>query len=217
MKKVFLKGPLLTQSGYGHHARTILRALKTRPDIFDVYVQPIPWGKTSWVWEDSEERREIDQLLNKTIKHMNSEGKFDVSIQVTIPNEWEKLAPVNIGVTAGIETNLVAPQWIEKSAVMDKIITISKHSKDTYEGTVYEAMNNQTQEKMSFRTQTPIEYVSYPVRSFDAKELDLNLTTDFNFLAVAQLSPRKNVAQLINCFIVYCLPVQITKSLGFFC
>ena len=113
MKKVFLKGPLLTQSGYGHHARTILRALKTRPDVFDVYVQPIPWGKTSWVWEDSEERREIDQLLNKTIKHMNSEGKFDVSIQVTIPNEWEKLAPVNIGVTAGIETNLVAPQWIE--------------------------------------------------------------------------------------------------------
>ena len=113
MKKVFLKGPLLTQSGYGHQERTILRALKTRPDVFDVYVQPIPWGKTSWVWEDSEERREIDQLLNKTIKHMNSEGKFDVSIQVTIPNEWEKLAPVNIGVTAGIETNLVAPQWIE--------------------------------------------------------------------------------------------------------
>ena len=38
MKKVFLKGPLLTQSGYGHHARTILRALKTRPDVFDIYL-----------------------------------------------------------------------------------------------------------------------------------------------------------------------------------
>ena len=201
MKKVFLKGPLLTQSGYGHHARTILRALKTRPDVFDIYLQPIPWGQTSWVWENSEERKEIYALLNKTIQYINSNGKFDVSVQVTIPNEWEKLAPVNIGVTAGIETNLVAPQWIEKSALMDKIITISKHSKETYAGTVYEAVNNHTQEKTSYRTQTPIDYVSYPTRIFDAKELDLNLTTDFNFLTVAQLSPRKNVVQLINCFV----------------
>ena len=186
MKKVFLKGPLLTQSGYGHHARTVLRALQTRPDVFDVYLQPIPWGQTSWVWQDSEERKEIDRLLNKTIQYINSGGKFDVSVQVTIPNEWEKIAPVNVGITAGIETNLVSPQWIEKSTLMDKIITISKHSKDTYAGTVYEAVNNNTQEKTSFRTQTPIEYVSYPVRNFNAKELDLNLTTNFNFLTVAQ-------------------------------
>ena len=79
MKKVFLKGPLLTQSGYGHHARTVLRALQTRPDVFDIYLQPIPWGQTSWVWQNSEERKEIDRLLNKTIHYINSDGKFDVS------------------------------------------------------------------------------------------------------------------------------------------
>ena len=61
MKKVFLKGPLLTQSGYGHHARTVLRALQTRPDVFDVYLQPIPWGQTSWVWQNSDERKEMDR------------------------------------------------------------------------------------------------------------------------------------------------------------
>lgn len=201
MKRVYLKGPFLTQSGYGHHARTIYRALKTRSDVFDVYVQPIPWGQTSWLWEDNEERKEYDELLNKTIKYVNSGGQFDVSIQITIPNEWEKLAPVNIGVTAGIETNLIAPEWIEKSTLMDQIITISKHSKDTFVGTVYEAVNNHTQEKTSFRTQVPVEYVSYPVIKHEPKKLDLNLTTNFNFLAVAQLSPRKNVDQLIRCFI----------------
>ena len=151
MKKVFLKGPILTQSGYGHHARTVFRALKTRPDLFDIYVQPIPWGATSWIWQDNEERKEIDSILNKTIHFINSGGKFDVSMQVTIPNEWEKIAPINIGVTAGIETDKIASQWIEKSFLMDKIITISKHSLDTFMNTVYEATNEDTSEKFDFR------------------------------------------------------------------
>ena len=39
------------------------------------------------------------------------------------------------------------------------------------------------------------------MRTFTPKKLDLNLSTDFNFLTVAQLSPRKNINQLIKCFI----------------
>jgi len=201
MKKVFLKGPLLTQSGYGHHARTVLRALKTRPDLFDIYIQPIPWGRTSWLWQDTEERREIDSLLSKTIGFFNNKGQFDVSIQVTIPNEWENLAPVNIGITAGIETTAIDPEWIQKSFLMDKIITVSKHSKDTFVDTVYDAVNKETGQKTTARCQAPVEYVSYPVRKFEPKKLDLDLKTDFNFLTVAQLSPRKNITQLIDCFI----------------
>ena len=42
-----------------------------------------------------------------------------ISLQISIPNEWEKLAPVNIGITAGIETTKVAPQWIEKAGLME--------------------------------------------------------------------------------------------------
>ena len=201
MIKVYLKGPFLTQSGYGHHARTVFRALKTRTDLFDIYVQPIPWGSTSWLWEDNEERKEFDLLLNKTIEYINFGGQFDMTIQVTIPNEWEKLAPINIGVTAGIETNKIAPQWIEKSFLMDKIITISNHSKETFVNTVYDATNQQTGEEIKLKCETPVEYVSYPVRKFDPVELDLNLTTNFNFLTVAQLSPRKNIRQLIKCFV----------------
>ncbi len=204
MKKVFLKGPILTQSGYGHHARTVLRALRTREDLFDVYIKPITWGKTSWLWEDDEERRWIDSILEKTIKYINTcdnKPNFDISIQVTIPNEWEKLAPINIGVTAGIETTKVAPQWIEKSFLMDKILTISTHSKNVFASTVYDVANNNTGEKIEYKCQIPIDYVHYPVRKFDPTELNLNLSTDFNFLCVAQLSPRKNTEQLIRCFI----------------
>ena len=122
-------------------------------------------------------------------------------MQVTIPNEWENIAPINIGITAGIETTKVAPQWIEKSYLMNKIITISQHAKQSYENTTHDHRDENTGIITTYEVETPIEHVSYPVRKFDPVKLDLDLTTDFNFLSVAQLSPRKNTQQTIKCFI----------------
>jgi glycosyltransferase involved in cell wall biosynthesis len=201
MKKVYLKGPILTQSGYGHHARTVYKALRSRPDLFDVYIEPISWGQTSWLTEDDEERKEIDQHLKKTIEYINSNGAFDMSIQVTIPNEWDKIAPINIGVTAGIETTLISPQWIEKSRLMNKVITISNHSAEIFKNTSYRAKNNHTGLEQEVRCSTPVEYVSYPVINTTIEKLDLDLETKFNFLTVGQLSPRKNMGHLVKCFI----------------
>ena len=124
-----------------------------------------------------------------------------MSIQVTIPNEWEKLAPINIGITAGIESDIISLKWIEKSYLMDKIITISKHSKDGFINTVLDVVDDKNGQEHKVRCETPVEYVSYPVRKFEPSDLDLDLTTDFNFLAVAQISPRKNLDQLIQCFV----------------
>ena len=201
MKKVLLKAPLLTQSGYGHHGRTVLRALQTRPDLFDIYIIPMTWGHTSWLPEASEERVWIDSNIKKTIEYMKAGGQFDMSLQVSIPPEWEKLAPINIGITAGIETDKVAPQWIEKGNLMDKIITISKHSVDSYKDTVYKAQDNQTGKQFDYRLVAPIEYVSYPVLKVEPAKIDLDLQTDFNFLAVAQMGPRKNLIATVRAFV----------------
>tara|TARA_Y100000114_G_C11762636_1_gene330783 strand:- start:4202 stop:5470 length:1269 start_codon:yes stop_codon:yes gene_type:complete len=201
MTRVLLRAPLLTQSGYGHHGRTVLRALRSREDLFDIYIHPLSWGGTGWLWESDNERRWIDETIKKTVQHTANKGTFDLSIQVTIPNEWEKIAPVNIGVTAGIETTKVAAEWIEKSFLMDKILTISQFAKDSYVNTVYEAVNNQTGEQIDYRVQTPIEVIHYPVRKFEPDDLNLQLKTDFNFLAVAQIGPRKNIEQLIRVFV----------------
>ena len=182
MKKVYVKGPFLTQSGYGHHARTLIRALKTREDLFDIYLHPITWGKTSWLWQDDEERRWIDSLLNKTITYsaqLNGSPEYDVSLQITIPNEWEKLAPVNIGVTAGIESTQIAPAWIEKGMLMDKILTISNHSVESFVNTVYKATNNQTGESFAYKCEKPVECIHYPARKITPKKINLDLTTKF--------------------------------------
>ena len=202
MTKIIVRGPALSRSGYGEHTRFLLRALRKYEEVLDIYLLNVPWGQTGWLWEDDEERRWIDDIIGKTSVYLNQNGTFDLSAQVTIPNEWEKLAPINIGVTAGMETTKVSPQWVEKSMVVDKIITISEHSKNIYANTSYEAKNEATGEIINdFRCQTPIEVVHYPVRDFEPADIDLALEHDFNFLTVAQISPRKNVHNTIKWFV----------------
>ena len=118
MKKVLLSAPILTRSGYGEHARFVFQSLKTNPDI-DLYVMPLNWGQSNWVYEDTEERLEIDGYIQKAAQ---SDGNFDISIQVTIPNEWVNAAPINVGVCAGIETDKVSMAWLKKANEMDKVI-----------------------------------------------------------------------------------------------
>jgi glycosyltransferase involved in cell wall biosynthesis len=201
-KKVILKGPLLTRSGYVEQARFALRSLRSREDLFDIYIQPLQWGKTSWTSEMDEERVWIDETIEKTIAYVQNGGRFDMSIQVTIPNEFERMAPVNIGYTAGIETTKVAHQWIAKANDMDKIIVVSNHSKQVFESTEYQAQNQQTGQIFTLRTETPVDAVNYPVKGFDLlPDLELGLTTSFNFLTVAQSGPRKNLHNTIKWFI----------------
>jgi len=192
----------LSQSGYGEHARFVLRALKTREDIFDIYFENLNWGQTSWMWEDTPERQWLDFLLMKTINHTQNQGTFDLSLQVTIPNEWKKLAPVNIGCTAGIETTMIAPEWVQNSYLVDKIIVVSNFSKEAFVNTVYQVQNSQTGEAHSVGVSTPIEVVNYPLRPTTAAEnVNLDFKFDFNFLAVAQWSPRKNIENTVRWFI----------------
>ncbi len=202
-KKILLKGPLLTRSGYGEQARFALRSLRSRPDVFDIFIQPLQWGATSWISIDDEERQWIDQTIERTIAHVQGGGTFDISLQVTIPNEWERVAPLNIGYTAGIETTKVAPIWLQKAnEQVDKVIVVSNHSKNTYELTAVVAVDNNTGQKIDYFLKTPVRTVNYPVKIYDnLPDLDLDLATDFNFLSVAQFGPRKNLHNTIKWFV----------------
>ena len=201
-KKILLKGPILTRSGYGEQCRFAFRSLLSRPDLYDIYVQPLQWGQTSWLNGTDEERELIDNLIEKTIGYVQQGGSFDMSLQVTIPNEWEKIAPVNVGYTAGIETTHVAPVWLEIGEAMDKIIVVSNHSKRVYENTQYDGFNQHTNEPMTLSLSTEVVAVNYPVKKFEnLPDLGIDLDYDFNFLCVAQWGPRKNLENTIRWFI----------------
>ena len=200
-QKILVRGPVLTQSGYGEQSRFALRALRSREDLFEVFIMPVNWGQTGWVSLDNEERAWIDSRIAQTHIHAQQGGTFDTSLQITIPNEWERIAPVNIGYTAGIETTKVAPVWLQKASMMDNIIVVSNHSKDIFSNTVYEATNQQTGQTMELRNQTPISVVNFPVRDIKKKKINLKFDYDFNYLAISQWGPRKNFDNLINWFI----------------
>jgi len=204
-KKILVTGPALTASGYGEQSRFALRALRSREDLFDIYLAATPWGQCGWIHEDNEERAWLDSLIIKNAQYnqaSNGQPQYDMSLQISIPNEWKKLAPINIGYTAGIETNKISPHWIQPSNQMDKIIVVSNFAKKGFENGVYTATDQRTgQQIQNFRCNAPIEVVNYPVRRFESSELELNLTTDFNFLVVAQGGPRKNLANTLKWFV----------------
>ena len=201
-QKILVKAPALSRSGYGEQARFALRALRSREDIFDIYIINIPWGQTGMIVENTPERQWLDSVVLKTQIYVQNQGTFDVSLQITIPNEFEKIAPYNVGYTAGIETTRVAPQWIQKSnEIIDRIITISEHSKKVFESTKYDATDPQTGETTkNWGLTVPVEVVNYPVRITEPEEVGISLTTSKNFLVVSQWGPRKNLANTILWF-----------------
>ena len=127
------------------------------------------------------------QIINR--KKSISDTEFDLSVQVQLPIEWQLLANKNIGVTAGVETDTLPANWAQASQAMDAIIVPSAHTKSGYAN----AFDAAEMDK--------IHVVGYPVRKHKSLDLNLKLPNNFNFLSVAQWSPRKNVEQLISAFV----------------
>lgn len=197
-KKIFVRAPALSATGYGEQSRFALRALRSREDLFDVYIQPIPWGKSGWIWQENEEREWIDARIAETqILLQQKKLQPDMSLQITIPNEFQRMCPINIGYTAGIETDRVSAEWLQKGNEMDKIIVVSNHGKSSYEGTTAGL-----QDGTEYRLETPIEVVHETTPLATAEEIPgFNPRHDFNFLVVSQFGPRKNFENTIKWFV----------------
>lgn len=200
-KKVLVRGPALSRSGYGEMVRLALQSLKRHSDHFDIVLINTNWGRTGNILDSTEESKWITQLITDSQKRVEAKEQFDVSLQITIPNEFEKLAPINIGYTAGIETTKVSPQWIEKCLLMDKIIVISEHSKQVLNSTVYQAVNNATKEQFEFKNTKPVEIIGFPVKNLTPVVPELDLPCEFNFLSVVQWGPRKNLEATVRGFV----------------
>jgi glycosyltransferase involved in cell wall biosynthesis len=201
-KNILLVGPLLTRSGYGEQARFALRSLQSRPDLFEVYIKPLTWGTTSWITDDTPERRWIDEAIEKTIGYTQQGGQFDMSLQVTIPNEFQPYAPYNIGYTAGIETTMCAPVWTQKCNEMHSMIVVSNHSKHVLETAQFEGVDENTGQRVHLKNETKFTAVNYPVKVYEElPDLELDIETSFNFLTVAQMGPRKDLESTVLWFL----------------
>ena len=142
--------PLDTYSGYGARARDFVKALVDL-DLYEVKVLSQRWGNTRFGYLLDHNEEELRSLIVNSVTEQP-----DIWIQITVPNEFQKLGKYNIGVTAGIETTACDVSWIEGCNRMDLILTSSKHSKDTFLNTVYKPNNDQPQTG-DIKITTPIE------------------------------------------------------------
>jgi hypothetical protein len=143
----------------------------------------------------------------------------DIWCQVTVPNEFQKVGKYNIGLTAGIETTICAPQWIEGLNRMDLNLVSSEHAKKVFETTGYEKKNQQGQVVGQIKLEKPIQvlieganldiYKPLPKQEFQYTDLfqDINsIPENFAFLFVGHWmqgdigEDRKNVGLLIKAF-----------------
>lgn len=132
--------PVDTVSGYGARSRDFVKSLiKAKPE-WDVKIISCRWGntRTGYLLEHGE-----SDILSRIIPNMTYNP--DVFISITVPNEFQRLGKqLNIGVTAGIETTICDPSWVEGLNRMDFNIVSSNHSKEVFEKSIFEVMNNQT-------------------------------------------------------------------------
>jgi ADP-heptose:LPS heptosyltransferase/glycosyltransferase involved in cell wall biosynthesis len=217
MKKLIFRGPVLTASGYGVHARMILRAI-LESKRFEVFLVATDWGNTPMLL--ASENPEISALIELAKKGAPTDGSCDISVQCTIPNEFARMARYNIGVTAGIEVDRASPEWLKKiNESIDLLIVPSKHSRDTIVSPVYS--DNQGNQ-LNCQKQVVILPEGIDTRFFNTDPIPegarrFDFSTDFNFLAVGLGfergfgEDRKNLSLLVKSF---CEQFKDAKNVG---
>lgn len=129
MRQVVIGSPVQTQSGYGHHAREIIKnVLKFKADDWDVKLLSLPWGVTPMNYPIA------DDWKNRLIP-LPLTQQPDVWIQITVPNEFQAIGKYNIGVTAGTEGDICPEAWIDNLNAMQLVIVPSKFTKEVFENT----------------------------------------------------------------------------------
>lgn len=198
MRKVVIASPVATQSGYGHHAREIINQLiEQRGSEWDIKLVSLPWGHTPFTYPLSVDlqQRVISLPLNELP---------DLWVQITVPNEFQAIGKVNIGVTAGTEGDICHPDWIDNLNSMQIVIVPSVFTKEVFE-------NSAKQHNKVITTKIYVipEYFDESIYNNQVKT-DLQVLNDipesFAFLSVGhwlqgQLGEdRKNIGGVIHCF-----------------
>ena len=173
MTHVHIKGPLLSISGYGVHARQICRWAFSQD--FHVTTDITRWGKTPWYTD----RNECDGLVDKIMEASSPlEAKPDYSFQIMLPNEWSPtLAKKNFGVSAIVEADKCNPNWVVACRRMDHVIVPSEFSKRCLVNT-----------GLKSKRVTVIPEAFMDSCLDDPIDLDITFETENNYLVFGQIS-----------------------------
>ena len=216
---LFISCPVETMSGYGARSRDIINAI-LKYDKYDVNIISQRWGNTSYNALDLN-NPEDKKLYDLIWKQPQLPRQPDVWIQITVPNEFQAVGKYNIGITAGIETTLCDPGWVEGVNKMNLTLVSSEHAKKVFEQSVFEQRDQTTNQLIkTIKLEKPIEVLFegadlnkyFYIADSDLNETELvtsldNIEEDFNFLFVGHWlqgdlgEDRKNIGYTIKAFL----------------
>ena len=220
-KLMLITAPVSSRSGYGDHARDLVNSF-IKHDKYDIKILDVRWGECPRNALDNNNESD-KQILNRILPQPNLDRQPDIYIDIRIPNEFQTYGKFNIGITAGIETNAVSPEWIDGCNKMDLVIVPSEHSKDGFVNSVYDKIQNLPDGKQQkigeHKFNKPIEVVfegadeSYkPLENEDINQdffdyINDMIPEEYAFLFVGQWTQggygedRKDIGKLIKVFI----------------
>lgn len=200
--RILIVGPVCNISGYSEHARTLLDSFIEMQDTFDVYVQDTQWAAATHSLKYYNKYKHLISKTNGLFQsrvdqqgRVNIAGLFDCTYQVRPPNEFQQMSENDIGVTAALETTFAPSEWVSKCNMMKHILVVSEHAKKNLK---------KTKDQNGVGISTPITVIPFGYDSSMEKVdvyKNMNITTDFNFLTVLQLAPRKNFQNMLKWFV----------------
>jgi glycosyltransferase involved in cell wall biosynthesis len=212
-----VSSPVDTFSGYGARSRDFIKSLiKAKGDEWDIKLLSQRWGSTPFGFlnEDLEDEKD---LLDRIIPQMTQQP--DAWFQITVPNEFQPVGKhLNIGVTAGIETTICDPSWIEGCNRMTLNLVSSQHAKTVFENSQFEQKDATTNKTVSIvKLTSPVEtlfegldlnkYFKTTPSQTDLVQQISKIKEDFAFLFVGHWlqgdfgEDRKNVGYMIKAFL----------------
>lgn len=211
-KKITIAAPVKTLSGYGSRARDFVTALIELG--CDVEILATAWGDTPATALDLSNPKH-QAIHQRIIPQLTA--KPEIWIQCTIPSEFQQVGDYNIGLTAGIETTVCRPDWIEGCNRMDLVITSSEHSKKVFESSHFEKREEKTErllEVLSLKSPVEVLFEGVDTSIFKKKQCDSDVINafmrdvkeDFAFLFVGHWlqgdlgADRKDIGMLIHTF-----------------
>ena len=221
-KSVVMCAPFNTRSGYGDHARSIFYAMMDRDDL-DIKCLDVKWGNTPRNHLNHEIPRH-KKLLDTFVRPETLNQQPDIYIDIRIPNEFQNPAKFNIGITAGVETDVVSAEFLEGMNLMNLNIVPSRFTAETFKKCHYDKIQDtpdgQKQKVGDVKLEKPIEVlfegvdtsVYYPMDKHELKseftdELNELIKEDFAYLHVGQWGKggygedRKNIPLMVKNFL----------------
>lgn len=215
-----ISAPVDTYSGYGSRARDLVKAIyELKGKEWHIEILSQRWGNTPWgyIQDHKESWGFIDSLINKSGQ---LQKQPDVWMQLTVPNEFQPVGKYNLGFTAGIETTICDPTWIEGVNRMNKTLVSSNHAKTVFEQSKFQQQDQSGKITGTITLQKPVEVLFegvdlskyFEIKDEDLEDTDLVTALDeikenFCYLFVGHWlngeigHDRKNVGETIKIFL----------------